>query len=206
MLLYKTLRIILKPIIKVLFLTKTINKKYIPQNGPYIISANHISFLDPLLIALAVKNPITFLAKKELFDNPFLGFILRKIGAVPISRDGSDISALRVALKQLKENKVIAIFPQGTRIKDKEAAKEQAFGGLGLMMGMAKVPVLPVGIYNKKKKIHPFSRNTIIFGEVTFPLEYDGTMEKTDFYRNMSFDTFQKSVDLLEKYKQTKEK
>ena len=109
---------ILKPILWVLFkLGLRLNvegTENIPQEGPLVIASNHLSLLDPPVIGVAATRKVHFMAKQELFV-PILGDIYKALGAFPVRRGGADRAAIKHGIDILKDNKVLAIFPEGTR-------------------------------------------------------------------------------------------
>lgn len=89
--------------------------EHIPPSGPLILAANHIGGLDPFALAKACPRWTHFLAKEELFRNPFVAYVIRQWGAIPIDRSAADLGSARAALQVLRAGQVLAIFPEGTR-------------------------------------------------------------------------------------------
>lgn len=116
----------------------------VPKKGPLIVVSNHKSYLDPPIVGSAVKRHLHFMAKKELFDKKWFGFILKQIGSFPVKRGTPDKSAIRNSLSLLKEGKVLCMFPEGTRIKGDKLG--EAKPGVSLIALMSESPILPVGI------------------------------------------------------------
>ena len=116
----------------------------IPESGGVILAPNHISHLDPPLVAAAVRRPVYFMAKRELFSVPVLGWIIRRTHAFPVSRGGADRKAIRQAQELLQRGNVLVMFPEGTRSPD---GRLQA-GELGpaMIAARARVPVVPMAI------------------------------------------------------------
>ncbi len=85
----------------------------LPQQGPAIIVANHISGLDPLLLIAASKRPLRFLIAREEYQRFGMQWLFRAAGCIPVDRDGRPEKSLRQALKALQQGEVIAIFPHG---------------------------------------------------------------------------------------------
>ncbi|MEZ0323336.1 MAG: lysophospholipid acyltransferase family protein [Hydrogenothermaceae bacterium] len=140
---------IVRPLFRYLLRIKAEGTENIPKNGGCIIAANHRSHLDPPVLNIISPRPILFMAKKELFEVPFLGWFIRKAGAIPVNRDNKDVSALKKALNVLKDGYCIGIFPEGTRSKPGEFRKAQP--GVGFLIEKAKVPVIPVLIEGTDK-------------------------------------------------------
>jgi len=119
----------------------------IPQKGPFIIVADHSSYLDGLVMVSVFKQELTFFSAAYLFDNPFIGFFLRKIKAIPVSTDRKRIGSrksLKEAISRLENGKVLMIFPEGgLRSSDRI---DEIKSGAAYISIKTKVPVLPVSI------------------------------------------------------------
>ena len=112
------------------------------------------------MVAIAVPRPISFMAKKELFENKLLGKLVTSLNAFPVDREGSDLSAIRNSLKVLKEEKILGIFPEGTRVDKMDL--ESTKSGIGLIAIKGKAPVVPIYIDSKYRL---FSKVNITIGE-----------------------------------------
>jgi 1-acyl-sn-glycerol-3-phosphate acyltransferase len=116
---YKMMHLFLN-ILFVPFFSMTIqNKENIPKDKNYIIVSNHVSNFDPLLLALAWEKPVHFMAKQELFEIFFIGRVLKWLQMIPVRRGESDRKAVKEALQYLKDGEILALFPEGTRNKEK---------------------------------------------------------------------------------------
>ena len=125
---------------------KTTGLELIPGSGPLIVACNHVSLLDPPLLAATiapVRRPL-FLGKKELFANPLRGWFLRQMGSIPIDRAGADMGALRCALEVLRRGGCLGIFPEGTRVKPGESRPPKP--GIAFLAARAGAPVLPARV------------------------------------------------------------
>jgi len=132
----------------------------IPDSGGIIICANHIHWLDPLLLGVVIKRRISFMAKAELFQNKIFAAVLKSIHAFPVKRGTADISAIKNSLKIVKEGGALGIFPEGTRSKDGKI--HEAEPGVALIAVKAKALVVPVKISGSYKH---FSSIKVIIGE-----------------------------------------
>ncbi len=83
------------------------------RGGLFLI--NHQSFLDPLLVAVLLSRPVSFLARDSLFKVPFIGWVLRSTYVIPISREAARGGSIRVAMERLDAGFLVGIFPEGTR-------------------------------------------------------------------------------------------
>src|SRR6185503_13515852 len=91
----------------------------VPRSGPLIVAFNHASLLDGPLVGavIAPRRRICFLGKRELFDNPVLGWYLSRAGVIPLERGTMDMGAMRSALDTLARGGSIGLSPEGTRVK-----------------------------------------------------------------------------------------
>lgn len=141
----------------------------IPATGPVVIAANHLSLLDPPVLGAAAPRPVHFMAKAELFKPAWFGFIIRKLGVFPVKRGGADREAIKTGLAYLKNNEVLAVFPEGTRSKTGDLGR--AGGGAFMMAVKMKATIIPAYIYGTDLKRHPgWPKVRVIFGK---PLPYD---------------------------------
>lgn len=92
--------------------------EHLSEDRPMILFANHYSDCDAMILPLIFRDQIFFMAKKELFHVPVVKSVVKAYGAFPVDRKNADISAIKTALKTLKENKILGIFPEGTRVRD----------------------------------------------------------------------------------------
>lgn len=145
-----------RPFLNLVFRVKYEGRENTPQEGALIVASNHKALYDPFLLAYAVNREIHFLAKKELFELPIVGSILRKAEMIPLTRGSNDIKAIKTCLRTLKEEKVLGIFPEGTRVKDDQQLAAKA--GLGMFAAKGNAAILPVTIEGDYK---PF-RKTIV--------------------------------------------
>ncbi len=127
-------------------------KEEIPMNKGFIIACNHVSNFDPIFLGTSVKPEISYMAKEELFKNKFIGFILRHLNAFKVSRGTGDTSAIDGAIQIVKENRVLGIFPEGTRSKDGQLRRAKS--GVIVVASASNGDVLPAAIkYGERKFI-----------------------------------------------------
>ena len=156
---YKFLCALVGGFMRVIFRINVQGLENIPADGGGILCANHISNWDPVLLQIVMKRRIYYMAKDELFHTFFVGFILKKIGAIPVKRSGSDLTAIKQAFKTISGGQILGIFPTGQREKKKGEGEVKA--GVGRIAGKTKAPVIPVHI---SASYHIFSRITINIG------------------------------------------
>ena len=157
---YRAVRAIAWAVCKVIFPTKIIGAAGIPAEGPVLLCSNHVSMIDPVLLALSTRRRITYLAKKELFATRLTDWFFRALGMVPVDRGASDIQALRICLEVLEQGGVLGIFPQGHRYRQDECREIQ--NGAAMMALRSKATVVAAHVSAPMKA---FKRTTIRFSE-----------------------------------------
>jgi 1-acyl-sn-glycerol-3-phosphate acyltransferase len=183
--------------IKLNFKCSVFGRENAPSEGPFIFVSNHASYIDPLVLgtSLPCAKWFSFVAKKDLFDKPLVGWYLRQIHALPLDREG-DVAAVRIVIKLLRSGKSIILFPEGTR--SKEIGLRPAKPGVGFIVAKAAVPVLPAyieGSYEAmpagKGSVKKGSRINVFIGK---PLRFDNLdFNSRDSYQQIS-DDIMKSI------------
>ncbi len=125
------------------------DNKLVPKDGGIIICANHPTLLDPIFIAQSFDRKLTFMSKKELFKFKPFAYILSSLGAFPIDRGNSDISAIKTAIKLLRSGHAMLLFPQGTRAKKEDNTKGK-HGAIRLAI-LTGASIVPVGLSDNPK-------------------------------------------------------
>ncbi len=132
----------------VLYRVRVRGRENIPKTGPFILAGNHVSNLDPpILGSFAHPREIHFMAKDDLFTKPILRWLLPRINAFPVNREGSARAPLMDSLALLRAGRCVGIFPQGTRNPDGE---RDARLGMAWVAQLAQVPVVPAAIYGSR--------------------------------------------------------
>lgn len=133
----------------------------VPKDNAYIVAPNHLSTLDPPMIAGVLPRPVAFMAKKELFENPFMRWWLDWLGSFAVDRENLSVSTIRTVLTIKKTDWVFGIFPQGTR--QEPGVISDITKGFASLAKTTKCGVLPIGIVGTEKaKYLPFSGKIII--------------------------------------------
>jgi glycerol-3-phosphate dehydrogenase (NAD(P)+) len=151
---YWPTRIVLQPVLMLLFWLKRIGREHIPANGGVIIAPNHRSFLDPWVVGICLRRPVYFVAKRELFQRRWMGWFLNSLGAFPIRRGESDEEAMETARQLVQRGEAILIFPEGTRIRRGSLGDpKRGVGRLALETGAPVVPVAVKGTERARRGI-----------------------------------------------------
>jgi 1-acyl-sn-glycerol-3-phosphate acyltransferase len=122
----------------------------VPREGGLIVASNHIGTLDPPVVGTEVPRHISYMAKKELFDEKLPNLVFRGVDAFPIDRSRSDVSAVKEALRRLKAGDAIGIFIQGTRNR----GDAEALDGAAFLAQRAKVPIQPAALWREGRRFH----------------------------------------------------
>lgn len=151
---YNFLWTIIQPFYGLFYPREVSGLENLPKNGGFILCANHFSNHDPLYISSCIPKAqqVHFLAKKELFEHQPLKTFVTWLGAIPVDRGHTDLSAMRAALKVVKEGGSLGIFPQGTR--SPENIPTPMLNGASLIALRGGVPVIPAYVDGPFKLFH----------------------------------------------------
>jgi 1-acyl-sn-glycerol-3-phosphate acyltransferase len=167
---YRTVRRIARTFCRIAFRLKIegLENLHGLEGRGLILASNHLSFLDPPLVAVSFPWAIHFLAKKSLIENPIGRFLFPKLNVTGVDRDRPDLSAMREILRFARDGKTTLIFPEGTRSLD--GLPRAAQPGIGMIIAKTGVPVVPVRIvgsfeaFPKSSKFMRFVPITVKFG------------------------------------------
>jgi 1-acyl-sn-glycerol-3-phosphate acyltransferase len=126
------------------FSLRTEGHRNVPRDGPALLLANHQSYIDPILVGLAVRRHPVFLARQSLFRYQPLAWLMRSLHAVPVNREGSAREGLKAILEKLREGRVVGIFPEGSRTRDGRVGPLRP--GISLLIKQMELPIVPIGI------------------------------------------------------------
>lgn len=198
---FRGIRAALSGVVKVLFRIKVINPENEPNEGGYVVCANHISAIDPIVVCYAFKrHQVHYMAKKELFKIPVFSAFIRALGAFPIDRGGNDVGAIKNAVGIVESGKCLGIFPQGHRYPSVDPRSTPTKNGAALISARAEADVVPVYIYCKGRKQRIFRRTYVIIGE-KIPFEAFGyDREENGAYAKMTSAIFDKVCELGESF------
>lgn len=117
--------------------------KNVPRTGPCLILSNHFSMLDPFAAALAVRRYVCQLARKNLFEQPVVGWFMRTLPGIPIDRNVGK-EGIQAVLDALANGNAVIMFPEGERSHTGEVQPLKA--GVSLLIRRVKCPIVPVGV------------------------------------------------------------
>jgi len=188
---YWICKILLLIIARPYFRVRGVGTHNIPRRRAVLFVSNHASYLDPPLIGMMIPGSLYYLAKKELFDVPFLSWLLRHIKVIPIKRGGLDRKSIQTCRDLLSSGKSLLIFPEGTRTKDGNL-QEFKPGIYLLIKDLPEISLVPVYIDGsflalpRNKKFPRPVKLTVYFGK-PFKIDQKGVeMKKKDYYKFLS--------------------
>ncbi len=184
---FTVLKAWIRLICKAVFFVKLVGEEKVPKEGAVILAVNHTSMWDAVILVSACRRNMRTMAKKELFEYKLLAPILKLAGAFPVNRGTGDITAVKTALKALKDGEVFTIFPTGTRVKGDEAVGAKA--GVALIAGRSGAPVIPVAMRGGYK---PFHRVTVTFGDPMYLVPENGKKADSDELKRFADEVMEK--------------
>ena len=175
--LYRVIKMILTPIFKLLYRVKAEGLENFPKEGPVIVAANHVSFMDSMWIPLVVPRKMVYLAKSEYFESWKTGWFFRALGMIPVKRDVKEKTdaALQTGLEVLNEGGVLGLYPEGTRSPDGRLYRGRT--GVARLALRARSPVVPVGVKGSREVMPKQAKMPRLWGRVRVsfgePLYFD---------------------------------
>lgn len=177
---YWLARALLVPFFLIYFRLDRIGREHVPKDGAVIFASNHRSFLDPFIIGALARQPLFYVAKKELFGNPLQAWFLNSLGAIPVDRGQSDTEMIKTARAILDRGDSLVIFPEGTRIRPGALGRpKRGVGRMALETGAQIVPVALIGTEDVRKKWRVYPRKVRIRAgsPLVFPQTHDPSQD-----------------------------
>lgn len=114
-------------------------------DGPCVLACNHRSFADPPLVGMAMRRPLAYFARSDLWDNPVIRFFLGAMFGIPIDRENPGLSSMKGAVERLRRGISVLVFPEGTRTRSGRLGPMRE--GPALFARRAGVPIVPVYLH-----------------------------------------------------------
>jgi 1-acyl-sn-glycerol-3-phosphate acyltransferase len=127
-----------------LFSLRTAGGQHVPRSGPILVLSNHQTFLDPVLIGLAVPRYVSWVARQTLQKNRLLARLIGSLRAIPIDHRGFSREGLQSTLDALDHGACVGMFPEGERTHD--GSLQPFKPGISLLIKRTKAPIVPAGI------------------------------------------------------------
>lgn len=174
---FRSMRRFYYSVLRIFIPIKKLGHKEQFNDRAYVFVSNHLSILDVIPVAASLDKPVHFIAKKEIANNRFGKWFTTKCECILVNRDGSDVRAVMLAMKYLKNDESICIFPEGTRNKTEEIFLPFRSGAATLSI-KTKTPIIMM-VQCKKMKV--FRRNYFYCSEpFEFTEYYDKKLTEQD--------------------------
>ncbi len=153
---------------------------HIPPQGGVLIAPNHISYIDPPLMASILPRRTVFMARKGLFTIPILGWFIGHY-AFPVDREKTGPSSIKKAVRRLKNGELLVIFPEGRRSETGELLEGKR--GVGMIASLGKAVIVPALIEGTERVLPPGAKwlrraeISVTFGSPIYPLSFSGKGE-----------------------------
>ena len=169
----------------------------VPASGNAILCCNHASMTDPLRLAYSQKRQIYFMAKEELFRNPFVAAVIGALGAFPVTRGRGDKAAISTAKTILDNGRLLGIFVEGTRSRTGEFLRPKP--GAVMLAHNCSAPIVPCCITPKSGKLpRLFHLCYVSYGSPISPQELGIKNGTPSEYRNASLLVMERIASLRE--------
>jgi 1-acyl-sn-glycerol-3-phosphate acyltransferase len=157
-----------------------------PATGGFVVSPNHISYVDPIVFAHFLfdsDRECYFLAKDGLFRVPFVGWVLRASGQIPVYRNSAAAaSSYRSALDAVRDGKAVAIFPEGTITRDPDLWPMRGKTGAARVALETRCPLIPVAQWGAHEILPPYSKKVGLFPRRTMVMRAGPPVDLSDLY------------------------
>lgn len=167
---YILLPIVLLPML-LLFPTKVLHKERLPK-GKVIVTSNHFSNIDSIIYFVQFRKFFRFLGKKELAKNKLSAWFFKHMGMIMVDRKNMSVTTYKEIMANLKKNRAVFIYPEGTRNKSEDDNLQDVKNGVILFASKGECDIVPMVLY-KRPRI--FRKNYILVGE---PLKIEGENPK----------------------------
>jgi len=170
---YSFVRAVLRLVLLLLRRWKIYGAENMPEDGPAVVVANHVSYWDPVVVGCALSRKVYFMAKGELFKIPVLGSLISWLDAFPVYRDRVDSVAIRTALTHLKAGRVVGLFPEGTRSHINKLLNPHI--GAAMIASRTGAPIIPVALDGTRGI---FGKVKVFIGKPVVSTKFEGVEKK----------------------------
>ncbi len=137
--------------------TQLVDAANVPDDGPVILAANHLSFIDSPLLMFGLDRQVSMLGKAEYLQGRATGWLFPAAGMIPVDRSGKGlVESLRCAERRLENGEIVGIFPEGTRSQTGELFRGRS--GVAHLALRTGAPIVPVGIVGSAQVQAPDSK------------------------------------------------
>ncbi|MER5641202.1 lysophospholipid acyltransferase family protein [Kitasatospora sp. NPDC002227] len=159
---YRFAAVLVKPVTNALAKAEWHGWEHLPEQGGFLTVVNHNSVIDPVFYAHWQYNsgrPPRILGKSSLFSIPFIGFMLRKTGQIPVFRESTDAAAaFRAAIAAIEQGECVQFYPEGTLTRDPDLWPMTGKSGAARVALMTGAPVIPVAHWGAHEIMPPYGK------------------------------------------------
>ena len=179
---YRFVELTFRPIIALWFNWRFEGRENLPREGPLLVAGNHLSYFDPLahgyMLVKSGRRP-RFLAKNELYGNPFMRALLHGTGQIPVERGSGSHAPVEAAARALKEGDTILVYPEATVTKNTDFSPMRGKTGVARLALMSDVPVLPIAVWGSQHVWQRDGARSLKFGRPIWlkagpPMDFSG--------------------------------
>ncbi|WP_223690226.1 lysophospholipid acyltransferase family protein [Leifsonia poae] len=190
------------PIMSIAVRFTVIDGEKLPRRGAYVVSPNHYSEIDPVMIGMVswhLGRMPRFLAKGSLFTVPVVGWLLRKSGQVPVERSGGRGAApLQAAQKFVDEGGIIIIYPEGSLTRDPDLWPMRGKTGAARMALEHDIPVIPVAHWGTQAVMARYGKKISFFPRKTVTVKFGDPVDLSAFRgRNLDAATLNEATAVI---------
>jgi 1-acyl-sn-glycerol-3-phosphate acyltransferase len=142
---YAVIERLLRPLFTFAYRITITGREHVPETGPCILAANHVSVMDGFFLGIAVTRQVRFMAKAELHQVPVVKQVLEAAGAFPVERGADAGRAIAAGVELLERGACVGVFPEGTSLPDRKRGYKRGAARLALATGAPLIPVALVG-------------------------------------------------------------
>ncbi|MBI2996480.1 MAG: 1-acyl-sn-glycerol-3-phosphate acyltransferase [Candidatus Melainabacteria bacterium] len=154
------------PVYYIFYRMKVYGRENIPKDkNPFVVMPNHLSNNDPPIVSTVLMIPIAYMAKKELFSMPVLGWAITRLGAFSVDREKVEKTTIKATKEIVNKGWCIGTFLEGTRNKTPGILGKPNIGP-AYISNLNSIPILPVGIVGSNKLFGPV---TVKIGKLFYP-------------------------------------
>jgi 1-acyl-sn-glycerol-3-phosphate acyltransferase len=144
---YTLVETIVRPLLMFVYRVRITGREHVPETGPCVLAANHVSVMDGFFLGIAVTRQVRFMAKSELYRVPVVKQVLLAAGAFPVRRGADAGRAVAAGVKLLEQGAVVGVFPEGTSLPDQKRGYKRGAARLALATGAPLIPVALIGTH-----------------------------------------------------------
>ncbi len=177
---------ILRPLMMVLTKRDWRGWEHLPEEGGFVVSPNHLSYVDPIAFAHFVYDagyPPYFLAKSSIFRLPVIGAILRGADQIPVYRNsGQAADAFRAAVQAVQDGKCVAMYPEGTLTRDPDLWPMVGKTGAARVALTTRCPIVPLAQWGPQEMLRPYAKRLRLFPRRTMHVVAGPPVDLSDLY------------------------